>query len=72
LVRQVLSLARGLDGQRVDILLRHLIDDFKGIISETFPRNLLGCRSSPGRRPSANGSAARADLTFTERAQTVP
>jgi CheY-like chemotaxis protein len=40
LVRQVLSFARGLDGQRVDILLRHLIDDLKGFISETFPRNI--------------------------------
>jgi signal transduction histidine kinase/ActR/RegA family two-component response regulator len=40
LVRQVLSFARGLDGQRIAIRLRHLIDDLQGIISETFPRNI--------------------------------
>jgi PAS domain S-box-containing protein len=40
LVRQVLSFARGLDGQRVAIRLRHLIDDLEAIISEIFPRNI--------------------------------
>jgi PAS domain S-box-containing protein len=40
LVRQVLSFARGLDGQRIVTQLRHLIDDLEGIISETFPRNI--------------------------------
>lgn len=40
LVRQVLSFARGMEGQRVSIRLRHLIEDLKGIISETFPRNI--------------------------------
>jgi hypothetical protein len=40
LVRQVLSFARGLDGQRVAILLGQLVTDLQGIISETFPRNI--------------------------------
>jgi PAS domain S-box-containing protein len=40
LVRQVLSFARGLDGQRIAIALRHLIDDLQSIIGETFPRNI--------------------------------
>jgi PAS domain S-box-containing protein len=40
LVRQVLSFARGLYGQRVAIRLRPLINELKGIISETFPRNI--------------------------------
>ena len=40
LVHQVLTFARGLDGQRISIGLRHLIDDLKGIIGETFPRNI--------------------------------
>jgi PAS domain S-box-containing protein len=40
LVHQVLAFARGLDGQRVGIRLRHLIKDLEGIISETFPRNI--------------------------------
>jgi signal transduction histidine kinase/ActR/RegA family two-component response regulator len=40
LVRQVLSFARGLDGQRIAIRLLRIIDDLKGIINETFPRNI--------------------------------
>jgi PAS domain S-box-containing protein len=40
LVRQVLSFARGIDGQMVAIRLRHLIDDLEKIIGETFPRNI--------------------------------
>ena len=40
LVRQVLAFARGLDGQRVAIRLRHLIDDLVGIIGATFPHNI--------------------------------
>ncbi len=40
LVRQVLSFARGLDGQRIVIRLRHVIEDLKGMISETFPRSI--------------------------------
>jgi PAS domain S-box-containing protein len=40
LVRQVLSFARGLDGQRISIRLRHLIDELQGIISHTFPSNI--------------------------------
>ena len=40
LVHQVLSFARGVDGQRVAIRLRHQIGDLEGIISETFPRNI--------------------------------
>jgi len=40
LVRQVLTFARGLDGQRIAIRLRHLTDDLEAIISEIFPRNI--------------------------------
>jgi hypothetical protein len=40
LVRQVLTFARGLDGQRVSIRLRHLIDELYSIINTTFPRNI--------------------------------
>jgi PAS domain S-box-containing protein len=40
LVRQVMSFARGADGQRVPIRLRHLVGELEAIISETFPRNL--------------------------------
>jgi PAS domain S-box-containing protein len=40
LLHQVLAFARGVDGQRVGIRLRDLIDDLKGMIGETFPRNI--------------------------------
>ncbi len=40
LVRQVLSFARGLDGERVVLRLRRLINDLEAIISETFPRSI--------------------------------
>jgi PAS domain S-box-containing protein len=40
LVRQVLSFARGLDGQRVSIQLPQLIGELKAMISESFPRNI--------------------------------
>ena len=40
LVKQVLSFARGLDGQRVAVRLGHLIGDLSKMIHETFPRNI--------------------------------
>ncbi len=40
LVRQVLSFARGVEGQRLPIRLKDLIDELKGIIGETFPRDI--------------------------------
>ncbi len=40
LVKQVLSFARGLDGERTVLRLRHLINDLDAIISETFPRSI--------------------------------
>jgi signal transduction histidine kinase/ActR/RegA family two-component response regulator len=40
LVQQVLTFARGVDGERIGIRLRHLINDLKGMIRETFPRDI--------------------------------
>lgn len=40
LVRQVLTFARGLEGQRVAVDLHHLVDDLEGIITGTFPRKI--------------------------------
>jgi PAS domain S-box-containing protein len=40
LVRQVLTFARGLDGQRVAVNLRHLFRDLERIITETFPKKI--------------------------------
>ncbi len=40
LVRQVISFARGVNGEQIAIRLRLLIDDLKGIIGGTFPPNI--------------------------------
>ncbi|CAM3005536.1 ATP-binding response regulator [Rariglobus hedericola] len=40
LVRQVLSFARGVDGQRVLIQVRHIINEVEAIIESTFPKNI--------------------------------
>lgn len=40
LVRQVLTFARGVEGQRVAVNVRHIFDEIERIVRETFPRNL--------------------------------
>lgn len=40
IVRQVLSFARGLEGQRIEVQPRDLLKDLESIIKETFPKNI--------------------------------
>jgi PAS domain S-box-containing protein len=40
IVRQVLSFARGLEGERVEVQPRHLLKDLECIIKDTFPKNI--------------------------------
>ncbi|MGF1540713.1 MAG: PAS domain-containing protein [Pleurocapsa sp.] len=40
LVRQILSFARGIEGDRGTIQIRHLIADIKQMIQETFPKSI--------------------------------
>jgi PAS domain S-box-containing protein len=40
IVRQVLSFARGMDGQRVEVQAGHLLKDIASIIRDTFPKNI--------------------------------
>jgi PAS domain S-box-containing protein len=40
IVRQVLSFARGLDGQRVEVQPKHLLEEVESIIKDTFPKNI--------------------------------
>jgi PAS domain S-box-containing protein len=40
IVRQVLSFARGLEGERVEIQPRHLLNDLEHIIKDTFPKDI--------------------------------
>ncbi len=40
IVRQVLSFARGLEGERIEIQPAHLLKDLENIIKNTFPKNI--------------------------------
>ncbi|MEO7996171.1 MAG: PAS domain S-box protein [Gemmatimonadaceae bacterium] len=40
MVRQVLSFARGVEGRRMEVQMRHLVRDIERIVSETFPKNI--------------------------------
>ena len=39
-VRQILTFARGIQGERVPLLLRHLVGEMVDLARETFPRNI--------------------------------
>lgn len=40
MVRQVLSFARGVDGERIAVQLRHIITDLRKILIQTFPKSI--------------------------------
>jgi PAS domain S-box-containing protein len=40
IVRQVLSFARGLEGDRLEIQPKHILKDLENIIKDTFPKNI--------------------------------
>ncbi|HTI69488.1 MAG TPA: PAS domain S-box protein [Candidatus Limnocylindria bacterium] len=40
MVRQVLSFARGLDGQRVPVPVKHLLKDMEKLVVDTFPKSI--------------------------------
>jgi PAS domain S-box-containing protein len=40
IVRQVLSFARGIEGQRVEVYPKHLLKDLENIIKDTFPKDI--------------------------------
>jgi PAS domain S-box-containing protein len=40
IVRQVLSFARGMEGERVEIQVKHLLKDLEKIIKDTFPKGI--------------------------------
>lgn len=41
LIKQVLTFARGMDGERVQVRLKHIIKDLVGVLSETVPRSIM-------------------------------
>ncbi|MDI1242521.1 MAG: PAS domain S-box protein [bacterium] len=40
LVKQVLTFARGMEGERVSVQVKHLIKDLVGVLTETLPRSI--------------------------------
>lgn len=40
LIRQVLTFARGMDGERVQVRLKHIVKDLVGVLSETVSRSI--------------------------------
>jgi PAS domain S-box-containing protein len=40
IVRQVLSFARGMEGERVEVQATHLLKDIESIVRDTFPKNI--------------------------------
>jgi PAS domain S-box-containing protein len=47
IVRQVLSFARGMDGDKIEIQPRHMLDDIESIIKNTFPKSIRLLTSVP-------------------------
>ncbi len=47
-VRQVLSFARGVEGQRIEIKIINVFNDLRSIIKDTFPRNIKLHFAYPG------------------------
>jgi len=40
MVRQVLSFARGVEGRKMDVQVKHLLRDIEKIVNDTFPKNI--------------------------------
>ena len=47
IVRQVLSFARGVEGERIEVQARHLLYDLENIIRDTFPKDIQQVFSVP-------------------------
>ena len=41
IVRQVLTFARGIEGERIEVQPKHLLKELENIIKDTFPKNIL-------------------------------
>jgi two-component system cell cycle sensor histidine kinase/response regulator CckA len=47
IVRQVLSFARGMEGQRIEVQPKHLLNELENIIQDTFPKDIRLQFSAP-------------------------
>lgn len=47
IIKQVLTFARGMHGERGQVQLRHLVDDMTGVMKETFPKTITASSEIP-------------------------
>lgn len=59
LIRQVLSFARGVEGERTIVQLRHLVDEIGKIINETFPKSISLRTDIPKTLPTISADATQ-------------
>jgi PAS domain S-box-containing protein len=46
-IKQLLTFGRGLEGERIPVQLKSLVQDMCNIIRETFPKNIIAVRETP-------------------------
>jgi two-component system, cell cycle sensor histidine kinase and response regulator CckA len=59
LIRQVLSFARGIEGERTIVQIRHLINDIGNIIKQTFPKSISFYTDIPPDLPTISADATQ-------------
>jgi PAS domain S-box-containing protein len=58
-IRQLLTFGRGLEGERVPVQLKSLVQDMCSIIRETFPKNIIAARETPAGAWLVRGDATQ-------------
>jgi PAS domain S-box-containing protein len=59
MVRQVLSFARGVDGQRLSLQLRHVVRDLEKMLRQTFPKSIVIQSELPSNLWTITGDATQ-------------
>lgn len=59
IVKQVLTFARGVDGERVTLQARHLVNEMVKVMAQTFPRNITIRNNLPKELPPVSGDATQ-------------
>jgi nitrogen-specific signal transduction histidine kinase/CheY-like chemotaxis protein len=58
-IRQLLTFGRGLEGERIPVQLKSLVQDMCNIIRETFPKNIVAARETPAGAWLVRGDATQ-------------
>lgn len=64
LIKQVLSFARGVEGERTIVQIRHLIDDIGNIVKQTFPKSITFHSNVPKDLPTVSADATQLHQVF--------